>query len=944
MAQDGLPSEVIQAFAQTPDHYLWIGTMRGLLRFDGDVFTLFNRDNTPALNVDNVFCLMATHDGSLWIGTEGGGLVRYQHGIFHRFSAEEGVTDNAVRAVYEDSAGGLWIGTDDGLFKSAGKHFVRVDGTDSIPQLSVHAIVGDGQGGIWAGGTALLHVSRSGVHEYPLGNRMGSLRVKSIVETRDGSIWVGAVSGLYQMKPGGGFMHINQVPGTVRVLRETSDGVLWAGTIGNGLYARNKDGFQRMDLVTGLPGHTVLNLFEDTEKNIWIGAQAGLLRLTRSAVKVYQLPDASDSDFGNVYIDRDGTVWLCSNRLYRMQSGALRPYVFAGMGDVKVRLMMRDRSGALWVGTDGNGFYRYAGGHWTNFNQRKDSINDYSRAMIEDRDGSIWMGTDGGAFHLAAKGAVAVGPKGDSTMALLQDAKGDIWMGTFQGLVHWRRDHAVDDAATQALRSATVWALHESRDGSLWIGTNAGLYRFKDGRTAHFTTARGLVGNLIYSIQESSDGRVWLSGPDGISLLSIQQMNQAADDPSRSLAVMFYAPSSEMESAELYGSMQPAGAISPQGDVWFPSNKGLVHAAAGGAVQRDSFPLVIDKVVADGREVQGQAQPIVLSPGNATLELSFEPVLLGSQAGVRFRYELEGLDKDWRETSSSRIAEYGNLAPGNYVFRVAAFRPDHQGPIAEVSLAILQTAHIYRRPWFLACAGLLMLALVLLIYRLRIQRMRARFRIVLAERNRLAREVHDTVLQGCTNVSLLLEAASSIKPSDSASADEMVGLARNQIRATAVEARQAIWNWRSSDAPHQDIVTSLQRIAEQTSRQSGIPVSVRATGSGFPLNSSALHELLMIAREAIHNAVHHSKGAHIHADIGFSPGRLTIDVGDDGCGFDMAQTGNGSNRSFGIKGMQERAQRIGAAFNLESAIGAGTRVKIEISQEAASAKAELMGV
>ena len=880
----------------------------------------------------------------MWIGTEGGGLVHYKHGVFHEYSAEDGLSNNVVRAIYEDSAGAIWIGTDGGLFKFGGKQFERLDGTGSIPQMSVHVISGDGNGGIWVGGTVLLHFSSSGVNEYSLVARTGSLRVKSIVETQDGSIWVGAVSGLYEMKPGGRFVHVNEVRGTVRVLRETSDGVLWAGTIGNGLYARGKGGFQRMDLATGLPGHTVLNLFEDAERNIWIGTQAGLLRLTKSAVNVYSLPDASDSDFGNVYLDRDGTVWLCSNRLFRMQHGTLTPYNFPGIGNVKVRLLMRDRSGALWVGTDGNGVFRNAGGRWTNFNQRKDAINDYPRAMMEARDGSIWIGTDGGAFHLTSKGAVASGPKGVSTMALLEDREGDIWMGTFQGLVHWHGDHAVTDAATQAVGSATVWALHQGQDGSLWIGTNAGLYRFKDGRTAHFTSARGLVGNLIYSIQESKDGKVWLSGPDGLLLLSSEQMNQAADHPSDPLAVMFYAPSSGMESAELYGTMQPAGALSPQGDAWFPSNKGLVHAAAGGVVQRDAFPLVIDKVVADGREVQGHEQPVVLSPGNATLEISFEPILLGSQAGIRFLYELEGLDKDWRETSSRRIAEYDNLSPGRYVFRVAAFKPDHQGPIAEASLEVLQTAHIYRRPWFLVCAGLLVLALILLIYRLRIQRMRARFRIVLAERNRLAREVHDTVLQGCTNVSLLLEAASSIKPSDTASADEMVELARNQARTTVVEAREAIWKWRNSDEPKQDIVVSLQRIAEQTSRRSGIPVSVHSTGAGFFLNSSALQELLMIAREAIHNAVHHSKAGRIYANVDFSSGRLAIEVGDDGCGFDMAQTRNSSNRSFGIMGMQERAQRIGAALNLESAIGVGTRVRIEISQEAASAKAELMNV
>ncbi len=945
-AQDGLPSETIQAFAQTPDHYLWIGTLRGLVRFDGSRFLRFDSGTVPALKTDSVFCLTVTRDGSLWIGTEGDGLIRYRNGAFRNFSANDGLTNDVVRAVYEDVAGNIWVGTDSGLFRFSGERLKRVDGNGAIPAMSVHAIAGDGRGGIWIGGTALVHIDRQGVRNYRLVWDISSLRVKSILATRDGSVWVGAVSGLYRMQEMGGFRHVDEVPGTVRVLRETSDGALWAGTIGNGLYVNRTGRFVRVNSTIGLSSNTVLNLYEDGEENIWVGSQAGMLRLTKSSVSIYPLPGASDSDFGNVYQDRDGTLWICSNHLFRMEEGVLKPYSFPGLTGIKVRLLMRDKEGALWIGTDGKGVFRQSGKKWVHYVAEDGLGNNYPRAMIQTRDGSVWIGTDGDVSHWTPRGfkTLTNGFQSVSVMALLEDRVGDIWMGTFQGLKHFQGNRFVSDVVTAAVGRDTVWALHEDRHGVLWIGTNRGLYRYKSGEIFQFTTNNGLVSNLIYSILENGDGDLWLSGPNGASLQSWKQLEEAANRRLQSVTPIYFASSLDAGSAEIFGSMQPAGAITRQGDVWLPSNKGLVHIAANRMERRGAFPLAIDRVVVDGREVSSRAQPIVLLPASSRVEISYAPILLRSQADVLFRTRLEGFDQEWREASSSRTVEFDNLAPGHYVFRVEAWETGQSESRSAASLEFVQEAHFYRRPWFLIlCAGLLA-GMGWAAYRFRIQRIKTRFRLVLEERSRLAREMHDTVLQGCTNVSALLEAASSMEAADPASADEMVNLARTQVRATIGEARQAIWDLRRNELPGEDIVRSLERIADQMSRKARIPIVCEVTGKPFPVEPSALQELLMISREALHNSLMHGQPGEIVLRADFSDESLVIQVGDDGCGFDCAYTGDDSSPHFGVKGMKERARRIGAIFSLNSNMGVGTEVRVEISRKRVSSGAAVRDV
>ena len=290
------------------------------------------------------------------LGQKAVGLARYAHGEFRSWTARDGLSNDFVRTLAQDSQGKIWAGTDNGLLRLDGDRFVRVDGTGNVPTLAVHAICLDRNGNLWVGGSRLLRLNGSDVTEFTMRGEASQNRVKSIVQTQDGTIWVGTVSGLNRMVAGQKkFERVNGISGTVRVLRQTADGVLWIGTIGQGVFEYRAGNMTQITAPASLPSNTVLNFFEDNERNFWIGTQSGMLRLTQAQLSIVPLPKANDSDFGTIYQDRDGSFWIGSTLLFHMKDGVVAPEILPGVGSVHVRNVYRDRSGALWVGTDGDG-------------------------------------------------------------------------------------------------------------------------------------------------------------------------------------------------------------------------------------------------------------------------------------------------------------------------------------------------------------------------------------------------------------------------------------------------------------------------------------------------------------------------------------------------------------------------------------------------------------
>jgi ligand-binding sensor domain-containing protein/signal transduction histidine kinase len=937
-APDGLPEQTVQAFAQTPDGYLWIGTTGGLLRFDGVHFTVFDRQNTSTLHENSVFCLMVARDGTLWIGTEGGGIVSYAAGQFRSWIASEGKSNDFVRVLVQDPDGDLWAGTDNGLLRLSGDRFVRVDGTQAIPSLAVHSIFRDRAGHQWVGGSRLLRIDSGVATPYPLGAEPSQNQVKSILQTSDGTLWVGTVTGLNRMLPGQtGFQRVAGVTGTVRVLRQTPDGVLWIGTIGQGVFTLNSGKLVQTRAPTALPSNTVLNFFEDAEKNFWIGTQTGMVRLTRTQVSIVPLPQANDSDFETIYWDREGGFWIGSTLLFQMKDGALTQQVLPGMRGIHVRNVYRDLSGALWAGTDGDGIYRIAAGRTTRWSYQDGLSNPFIRAIAQDSDRSMWIATDAGLNHLVGDPAhprivsyqVQDGLAYPSTRCLLEDRRGDLWIGTDRGVSHMHGGTFIQDAATTAMAQMKVWAVHADSDGGLWFGTrNNGLFRLREGRIAHFTSEDGLASDAIYDILEDGDAHLWMSGPNGISMLNRHELDAQADSPVRHFALTFYPISEMAANTEIYGGTASSGSITAQGDVWFPSNRGPIHILPFHRPLLPPPPLRIQAVLANGRPAP-MVEPIVLQPGNSRLEFAFTPIRLRSQAGLRFRYMLDSFDRDWSATTSARTADYTNLPSGRYRFRVRTFEVGDPDAVSEASIEIVQRQFFYRTRWFTAACLLLAALLIFAAYQYRVRQVRTRFEAVLGERSRLAREMHDTVIQGCTGVSALLEAV-SMETSGSGAGDGLMDFARLQLRTTINEARDAVWNLRQPGNDTSDLGEKLESMAAKASAEFNLPVVCCTTGTPAGVSHPLAHDLLMVAREAVYNAALHGSPTRVEVALTCSRRELALCVVDDGCGFDVGEMHSQNGRHFGLKGMEERVERSGGRFCLTSTPGKGVRIEARL--------------
>ena len=934
--QDGLPEQTVQAFAQTRNRYLWIGTTGGLLRFDGSRFVVYDRENTPAFSENNIFVLTVSQDDSLWIGTEGGGLIRYRNGIFHSFSNDDGLSNGFVRAVYQDHEGKLWIGTDNGLFRLSGERVERVDNTDNIPSIAVHAILEDGHGQLWVGGSKLLCLRGGRSIEYRLEGGESENRVKSILETRDGTVWVGTISGLHRLIAGAGdrsFHRVPEVRGVVRFLRETSDGTLWIGTIGHGIYRDRGGRFSQMTAPHPLPSNTALNLFEDAENNIWIGTQAGMLRLSKTPVRTVALPDAGDYDAETVYQDPNGDLWVAATNLFRFRHGKATEVRFPGIDRVRIRNVFRDNTGALWIGTEGRGVFRQSGARLVHYTNKDGLVNNFVRAFLQSRDGKVWIATDEGVSRWGPEGFTSYQMRDGlcyfSTRSLAEDRNGDIWIGTDHGVSRLHSGSFAKDLASDGLKDEKIWAIHEDSDGGLWFGTRTGgLYRWRAQRLNHYTTAQGLASNSIYEILEDREGNFWISGPNGISVISRHELDLIADDQSHPLSLILYGISDGLETTQLYGAEKPGGVVTSEGEVWFASNQGPVRISLDPTKLSGPVPVVMDHVLADGLE-KPTHEPITLSPDNVKVELHYSVVLLRSQERVRFRYKLDGFDKSWTDDASARVAYYTNLPSGRYEFRVAAFEMNNPQQISETSVEIIQKPHFYRTPWFLGFCLLMLGALIWAGHGIQLRQLHSRFEAVWNERARLAREMHDTLIQGCAGVSALLEAHSSLDITETQAKDNLLDCARTQLRTTIDESRAAVWDLRHGDGSAIAIDPLLQNMARQIGHEFGVPVEYQLSGKPFDFDQSTAHELLMVTREALHNAVRHGQPTKVQLKVGFAENACRVQIRDNGIGFDPASVLSSPNGHYGLVGIRERVKRLGGSFVLTSRCGEGTDLSFE---------------
>jgi ligand-binding sensor domain-containing protein/two-component sensor histidine kinase len=944
--EDGLSDQEIQAIAQTTDSYLWLGTPHGLVRFDGFHFTDGGANRVPMLQQFGVSCLLAARDGSLWAGAYGGGIAQLSDNHVRVFGAESGLTTLSIRVLHQDAAGTIWAGTDHGIFWLEGDRFVK---DPSLRDPSVAAIIKDGSGGLWFAGHRLFHDTRGVFSKVSVPVQQGGLRIRSMVLDHHGMLWLATPYGLLQRDASG---VIRAVPGAnwdVRTLFLDAQERLWGGTAGNGLLLSSSGGsFLPVTQSEPHASRVILTSFSDSSGDLWVGTQAGLTRFSETGMTLWGVSRAVESDFASVFIDRDQSVWLSAGSVTRLAGGRERSVPFPEVGGLHIRAAFRDVAGALWIGTTGHGAYRYDHGRVQNYSSKLGM--GFVTGFLQDPDGSVWISTDGGVARwqngVVTTYQTAPNAPHQQVFAMAVAPGGGLWIGTPGGLFLLRDGEYREQAVSKRLGTQRIWSLHLDRQGALWIGAESGLYLESQGVLRHLPMPHfGSATRAVLSILEDTRGRMLVAEPATIYRFPREDVSDAGPQPkesSRQIARLrlTHVPTilavARETGAELNGGLPAIGQVDDSGGAWYATHLGLVHLSAETPPRSDKTPpVLIQQITVDGSPIHPRSPLLTLQHSTHNLQIQASPVLLSSRTGLRLRCRLLGLDTEWSDLEPGDSSSYSGLRPGKYRFQVEARWPGEAKP-STTELEIIQLGPFWSRPWFLVLCGLLVPLLVRGWHTARIRQISLRFQAIAEERNRVAREMHDTVLQGCIGVSSLLEGIALTVESTADDHSEAhtsvwrstLEYARDQITQTIQDARAAIWDLRRTE-DLKDLGGALEMLLEEQTRMAGLQLTLLRQGPSLTLRPSVQHELFMATREAVFNVIAHAQASRLDVELRSSDSTVAILVSDDGRGFDPAVQGSASEH-FGLVSMQERLQQIGGSVIIDSVEGRGSSVKLTL--------------
>ncbi|MEK6283427.1 MAG: two-component regulator propeller domain-containing protein [Acidobacteriota bacterium] len=941
LTENGLPQNTVHSIAQTKDGYVWIGTEEGLARFDGVRFTIFDKQNTPQLKSNYIRTLLADRQGALWIGTAEG-LVRMLDGKFTLFTTNEGLPSDTIQAVYEDREGNLWVATATGLGLFKGGGLTKFTTKERLIGGSIQALFEDADGALWiATPYGVGRVKDGKFANYTVRDGLGSNTVRAIQQGRDGRLWFGSLAGLTAFS-NGRFTNYTTRDGLpndrIISLHTDRDGGLLVGTAGG--LSRFIDGrFTGLNAGDTLSTSTILSLLEDLEGNLWVGTESGGLNLLKDTkFTTYTVRNGLSNDLVKaIYGDRQGNTWIGTDGggLNLLKDGKLSSYTTRdGLSSNVVLALSGDAAGNLWAGTP-NGLNRFSQGKFTTYTSSDGLANNDVRSILADRRGNLWIGTRGGLTRMkdgVFKTFTEVdGLPNDLIATIYEDAKGNLWIGTFGGLSKFQNEEFTSFTTKDGLSSDAVISLYEDSDSTLWIGTNGGgLNRMKDGQLTAYTTLNGLLDDVVYRVMEDGRNNLWLSCRKGIFHISKKELDEFAGGKVSSVAPVAYGTADGMLTRECSGGGDPAGWQGSDGKLWFPTIKGIAMIDPERIrTNAQAPPVVIEQILIDD-QFFAVSDRIELPPGTTRFDLYYTAPSFVAPEKVRFKYKLEGFDKDWIDSGTRRIAYYTNLRPGAYTFRVIASNNDGVWNQTGAAFGLYLTPYFYQTYWFYAVCLLGLAMFAWLIFRLRVRTMRAQFGAVLGERTRIAREIHDNLAQEMSGISVQLEVVARTMPPGAEAARTHLDRARRQVRHGIAEARRYVWDLRSPALENNDLPTALSETARRLTNETDIQAQVEVNGTFRRLAQSVEDNLLRIGQEAMNNAVKHAQAQRIFVNLVFDARRVQLSVRDDGRGFDNQASGNGRDGHFGLIGMRERAEQIGGTLSIHSTEGAGTEVVADV--------------
>lgn len=938
--ENGLPSNSISAIRQTRDGYLWLGTPGGLVRFDGVRAEVFNQARIPSLGDNRILSLAELPDGSLLIGSDGGGVLRYHEGHLNVWPAPQGIEHAYVRAVFANADGTALMGTGGaGLSVVKQQQVKQYLFRDNI----VRAVWMDRWGNYWAGsgGGGLARINSSQGHEQTtyFGRPQGlpSDYIWSLYEDRQGRLWVGTERGLC-MFDGTSFKTYTTRDGlsadSIRALLEDRDGNLWIGTTG-GLNRFSAGKFTAFTTRDGLPDNLVLSLCEDREGSLWVGTQDGLVQLRNVIGSTLSVSDGLSAGPVN-YIARtaSGNMWFATDEggIDLLRDGKVTSIgVWPGRGAI-----YEDRQGRLWIAVE-KSLVLYDKGKVTTYTDFSGQRFAGVTAFAEDDQGLLMTLTETGNRRVLCRFQQnrivplpdeQQPPKGYYTFSIYAPRHGEYWFSTLGGLMHSRDGQFTLYTTAHGLRDNVVHSVHQDRAGIIWAATRRGLARLENGRFVCVGLPEGLLDELIWQVFEDQQEYLWLASNRGVLRVSKQELNELAAGKRRTIHCQAFGTTDGLRSAECIGLTQMDEQTRYDGQVWIGTARGAALIETGELKTNQQIPPVfIEKLLADGENI-GTQDALCIPAGHEKFEIHFAGLSFVAPERMRFRYKLEGFDADWVDVGARRIAYFTNIPPGQYRFRVRAANSDGVWNESGATLNFYLEPRLYQTYWFYSvCAALIGLT-IFGAHRLHVRQVHQRFAAVLSERNRIARELHDTLEQSLSMILLQVESGKEKLANAPQAANKHLEWAASIIQHSMVEARRSVFDLRDQWLERDNLAGVLGELTAPLAASSPVQVELKVNGTPRTLPGMLEHNLLRIAQEALTNALKHAHASHISIELSYEVDRVTLRVVDDGCGFEPQNINSSLGGHYGLLGMRERAEKIGAKLSLNSQPGAGAEIEI----------------
>jgi signal transduction histidine kinase/ligand-binding sensor domain-containing protein len=936
----------IYAIAQMPDGYLWLGTEFGLERFDGVRSVPWQPPRGDHLPGGRIRSLLAARDGRLWIGTDEG-LASWKGGKLTHYAEFAGKT---VLSILEDRAATIWaaawsVASTGGRLCTIRDGRVQCYGDDGSLGHGIDGLYEDREGKLWAGTVeGVWRWKPEPAKFFPM-----PIVTSSFAEDDGGELFITTLDGIRTLVNEQAGPYLVRAHGQLskfgKLLRDR-DGGLWVGTYDGGLLHEYRGRTRRFTHSDGLSGDSIRCLFEDREGNMWVGTRDGLDRFREFAVPaITEKQGLSNSFVGSVVHARDGSMWFATmNGLDQWKDGNVAVYgVPDGLPDAYAQSLYEDRAGRIWVSTRRGLVYLERGKFVPVPAVQSGSI----VCIVGDEAGGIWISDQRSLYHLEGRTVVEEIPwtklgRQDFAWIILPDpVRGGLWLGFRQGGLAYYKDHAVRMwyGREQGFGEGQVSALKLDDDGAIWAATGNGLNLIRNGHTFRLSSANGLPCDIVHWVLEDNDHFFWLYTACGLVRVARSELEKWVADPKRTVSTTVLDNPDGVRSSLTPTDSNPIVAKSADGKIWFLPKDGVsVIDPRHLAVNQTPPPVHVEEIIADESSRWQNLTP--LAPARASvpalthrLEIRYTALSLVAPEQVRFKYMLEGYDREWQDARNRRQAFYTNLPPRRYRFRVIASNNSSVWNETGDTLELLVAPAYYQTSWFLAlCAGAF-LAAVWGLYRLRLYQVAREFNAQLDgrvdERLRVARDLHDTLLQTFQAALIQMQAAYNMFSRRPEKAVETLQKAITSSAGAIAEGREAIQNMRSSAVTKNDLARALRVAGDQMAAGGSAIFDVRVQGSSRDVHPILRDEVYRIALEAMRNAFHHAEAKAIEAEIVYGDS-LQVRIRDDGKGIDPAVMKEGRSGHFGLAGMRERAKHIGGKLDLWSGPGAGTEVQLSI--------------